>query len=504
MHSLLYRIDGVGIAVGQVSIRLPFELCQLGFDVATVESGQQCQQFRGVLLVSGCLTVISNPFNKRFDFRQDVLHQKLDISDGLGPPHLNLSLLLLAGWVIVFLVLCRGVRASGKTAYFLALFPYVVLITLLIHGLTLDGALEGVLFLYKPNWKELHNPVVWKEAVVQCFFSLAVFQGSIVMYCSYNKFEHPMHRDAFIITSLDTFTSLLGGTTIFAILGNLAHNLGIENINEVVAGGSTLAFISYPDAIAKFAVVPQFFSCLFFFMLFILGLGSGVALHNTSVSAIWDAFPHITYWKILLGQTIFTFFLGLIYVTEGGQWMLILVDFFGGSFSVLAIAIVEMIAIFWIYGLDNFCDDLEFMTGTAVSAYLRICWKVVTPLMMGIIFVYSMFVLESPTYSGLEFPPSLIVLGWCIFSLGLLQVPAWCIHQIVKVRRAKQMTVWEAILVLLKPSDRWGPKDDAVRQKWLVYKQEAVEMRQTMMAERGHMKFQKFVNSLLGKYNADK
>jgi hypothetical protein len=64
MHSLLYRIDGVGIAVGQVPIRLPIELCQLGFDVATVESGQQCQQFGGVLLVSGCLTVISNRFNK--------------------------------------------------------------------------------------------------------------------------------------------------------------------------------------------------------------------------------------------------------------------------------------------------------------------------------------------------------------------------------------------------------------------------------------------------------
>lgn len=60
-----------------------------------------------------------------------------------------------------------------------------------------------------------------------------------------------------IVTTLDTFTSLLGGMTIFSILGNLAHNLGIEDISQVVKSGTGLAFISYPDAIAKFDVVPQ-------------------------------------------------------------------------------------------------------------------------------------------------------------------------------------------------------------------------------------------------------
>lgn len=61
-----------------------------------------------------------------------------------------------------------------------------------------------------------------------------------------------------IVTSLDTFTSLLGGFTIFGILGNLAHNLGEKDISNVVkAGGSGLAFISYPEAIAKFTFLPQ-------------------------------------------------------------------------------------------------------------------------------------------------------------------------------------------------------------------------------------------------------
>jgi len=65
-------------------------------------------------------------------------------------------------------------------------------------------------------------------------------------------------RDAMIITSIDTFTSLLGGFTIFGILGNLAYNTGEKDISKVIkSGGSGLAFISYPEAISKFTFVPQ-------------------------------------------------------------------------------------------------------------------------------------------------------------------------------------------------------------------------------------------------------
>ena len=60
-----------------------------------------------------------------------------------------------------------------------------------------------------------------------------------------------------IVTTLDTFTSLMAGLTIFAILGNLAHNLKVDSIADVVKSGTGLAFISYPDAISKFDAVPQ-------------------------------------------------------------------------------------------------------------------------------------------------------------------------------------------------------------------------------------------------------
>ena len=63
-------------------------------------------------------------------------------------------------------------------------------------------------------------------------------------------------RDSTIVSLADTGTSILAGITIFSILGNLAYESG-KPIADVVKGGTGLAFVSYPEAIAKFDVVPQ-------------------------------------------------------------------------------------------------------------------------------------------------------------------------------------------------------------------------------------------------------
>ena len=92
--------------------------------------------------------------------------------------------------------------------------------------------------------------------MTQSFFSLSVGFGAIINYSSYNTFSHNVYRDAIIISIVDTFTSLLAGFTIFAILGNLASELGVP-VSKVIDSGVGLAFISYPTAIGKFQFAPQ-------------------------------------------------------------------------------------------------------------------------------------------------------------------------------------------------------------------------------------------------------
>lgn len=121
------------------------------------------------------------------------------------------------------------------------------------------------------------------------FLNLTSF-GNIIMYSSYNKFSHNVYRDANIVTTLDTFTSLLAGCCIFGILGNLAHELNVDDVSQVVKSGAGLAFISYPDAIAKFKTFPQIFAVLFFLMLYLLGIGSNVAMMSCIMTVIRDRF----------------------------------------------------------------------------------------------------------------------------------------------------------------------------------------------------------------------
>ena len=98
---------------------------------------------------------------------------------------------------------------------------------------------------------------VWFAAVNQAFYSLSVGLGMVITLASYNPFRVNVYRDAAIVSYTDAFTSIVAGITTFAALGNLADQLGVE-VSEVVRGGGlSLAFVSYPDALARFTYLPQ-------------------------------------------------------------------------------------------------------------------------------------------------------------------------------------------------------------------------------------------------------
>ena len=98
-------------------------------------------------------------------------------------PEWRLSLCLLAAWLVIYFSLIKGVKGSGKVAYFTAIFPYVVLITLLIRGVTLEGAWIGIEALLTPKLEELYNPSVWYAAVRYEDETIQVILTSIKQFC---------------------------------------------------------------------------------------------------------------------------------------------------------------------------------------------------------------------------------------------------------------------------------------------------------------------------------
>lgn len=122
-------------------------------------------------------------------------------------------------------------------------------------------------------------------------------------------------RDTLIVTTLDTCTSMVAGIIIFGILGNLAYESGVTDIRTVVQGGSGVAFVSYPDAISKFEFMPQVFAAVFFFMLFVLGIGTNVGMSSCLMTSIRDKYTHLKHWKVASAIAIVQFSIGLLYLT---------------------------------------------------------------------------------------------------------------------------------------------------------------------------------------------
>ncbi|XP_042211445.1 sodium-dependent serotonin transporter-like, partial [Homarus americanus] len=145
-------------------------------------------------------------------FRNEVL--EVDKSTGigdLGPVKGSLALCLCSVFFLVYFSLWKGVKSSGKAVWVTALMPYVVLLILLVRGVTLPGATNGILYYITPRFQMLDKAKVWVDAATQIFFSLGPGFGTLLALSSYNKFHNNCYRDALLTSSINCLTSFLAG-----------------------------------------------------------------------------------------------------------------------------------------------------------------------------------------------------------------------------------------------------------------------------------------------------
>ncbi|XP_061639302.1 sodium- and chloride-dependent creatine transporter 1-like isoform X2 [Phyllopteryx taeniolatus] len=154
----------------------------------------------------------------------------LKISGGIeeiGSIRWEVLLCLLAVWVICYFCIWKGVKSTGKVVYFTATFPYVMLLVLLIRGLTLPGARQGVEFYLLPELSRLTDSQVWMDAISQLFFSYSIGVGTLAVLGSYNTHSNNCYKDCFWLCLLNSCTSVVAGFAVFSVLGFMAHEHGV-------------------------------------------------------------------------------------------------------------------------------------------------------------------------------------------------------------------------------------------------------------------------------------
>jgi NSS family neurotransmitter:Na+ symporter len=152
----------------------------------------------------------------------------------------------------------RGIGAIERVN--LVLIPALLGIVLLALGrtLTLDGAWDGVAFLFTPDWPMLARPEVWLEALTQNAWDTGAGWGLILTYGAYMQSRHGVVQNAFLTGIGNNVVSLLAATilfgTVFAVLGaQMTRPEILEVMRTSGPAGTGLTFIWMPQL---FAAMP--------------------------------------------------------------------------------------------------------------------------------------------------------------------------------------------------------------------------------------------------------
>ncbi|XP_076005964.1 sodium-dependent neutral amino acid transporter B(0)AT1-like [Genypterus blacodes] len=370
-------------------------------------------------------------------------------------------LCLVSAWTVLYICCIRGIETTGKAVYITSTLPYVVLTIFLIRGLTLKGSVDGIKFLFTPDLDELMNPSTWLDAGAQVFYSFSLAFGGLISFSSYNSVHNNCEQDAVIISIINGCTSIFAATVIYSIIGFRAteqfddcinqniiqllnafdlkegtitesnYNEMLQTFNSTAPGqdiiltldikacslekflssgveGTGLAFIVFTEAITKMPLSPLW-SVLFFIMLFCLGLSTMFGSIEGVVVPLQDLniFPKNCPKEVLTGAVCFvSFSIALIFAQRSGDYWLALFDSYAGSIPLLVIAFCEMISVAYIYGIDRFNDDIEFMIGHKPNIFWQVTWRVVSPLIVFVIFIFYFITKVSATLTYITWNPS--------------------------------------------------------------------------------------------------
>ncbi|BFZ08268.1 hypothetical protein BsWGS_11307 [Bradybaena similaris] len=362
------------------------------------------------------------------------LREVLQVTDGIGNPgavRWQLALSLLGVWVVCYFCIWKGVQWTGKVVYVTALFPYMLLIVLLIRGLTLPGAVDGIRFYLTPQIHKLAESTVWVDAVSQVLFSYGVGLGTCIALGSYNKYHNNVYKDAVLISCLNSSTSFFAGFVIFSVIGFMAHEQR-RSVDKVAKSGPGLVFLAYPSALSQLPVSPLW-AILFFLMLFTLGMDSQFCTMEGFFTALIDEFPrYLRRHREIFIAIICTvsYLIGLSMVTQGGMYVFQIFDFYSASgIAVLSLIFFECIAISWSYGVNRFYENLKDMFGVYPCFFWKICWVLTTPAITLGVVLFSMSTFQPVKYVGYEFPSWAHAIGVIVGLSSIIFIPAYMMYK---------------------------------------------------------------------------
>ena len=207
---------------------------------------------------------------------------------GGGFPVVFHALAMGLGAVVVW----KGIRSIERANLFLIPALLLIVVISLLRTLTLDGASEGIAFLFTPDWSTLAKPKIWLEALTQNAWDTGAGWGLILTYGAYMQSRHGVVKNAIITGVGNNTVSLLAAIvifgTVFAVLGAQMSKVEILEVMQTSGPAATgLTFIWMPQLFAKMPA-GNIFAILFFLGLSFAAFSSLIAMIELSTRILVD------------------------------------------------------------------------------------------------------------------------------------------------------------------------------------------------------------------------
>ncbi len=308
------------------------------------------------------------------------------------------SMILFTYFVII---ICFAINSIGvqkgleRITKYMMIALLVIMVALAVNSMFLKGGAEGLKFYLIPDLERMKTTGVGKvivSAMTQAFFTLSLGMGSMAIFGSYLDKERSLMGEAVNVAALDTFVAFVSGLIMFPAC--MAYGVDVNS-------GPPLIFETLPN-IFNHLTMGRLWGSLFFVFMSFAALSTVLAVFENIISCTMD----VTGWSrkktciinavammLLVLPCIFGYNLWSSFKPFGeGTAVLDLEDFIVSNIllpvGTLIYVIYSTTRFGW--GWDKFVEEANAGKGMKIKKWMRPYMTFVLPVMILILFVYSM------------------------------------------------------------------------------------------------------------------
>lgn len=336
-----------------------------------------------------------------------------------------IGITFVANFVLIYRGIAKGIEDFCKWAMpIMAVCALFVLVRVFTLGPPQpehpdQNLMNGLGFMWNPDFGALAKFKTWLAAAGQIFFTLGVGFGIIINYSSYLKRSDDVVLSSLTASSVNEFFEVcLGGLitipAAFMFLGAaaLAGQFGTFD----------LGFKTLPNV---FAAMPagQVFGFLWFTMLFLAAITSSISMLQPVIAFLEEGLGLKRHASVAFLFLITALGSGFVVYFSKGMLALDTLDFWAGTMLLMVLALIQALLYGWVLGIDRGEREAHEGAHLRIPRFVQYIIKFISPAFL-LVVLGGVLATDGPSYwkaltstpaAGLSF--GLIVLLFIFFSV---------------------------------------------------------------------------------------